>query len=113
MVVNFSIYGRVSSVKHLEKDRASAAGEGGEVEVMEMEEESTNRSRRFNNEEEDNVGTSDVNSIDEDFVDQAADDPDVVDEEETQSNDGQNGLNNEEVSAGRDDINCNAEHAVG
>jgi len=88
----------------------SAAGEeGGEVEVLEMEEEVTNSPSRSNDEEE-HVCASDINR---DFVDQAADDPDEVDEEsevdENQSN-GQSGLNNEEESAGRNDVNCNEEH---
>ena len=102
----------MSFVKHPIKDLSSTAGEDGGVEVVEVEEEVTNNSSRSNNEEE-HVCTSDINSINEDFVDQAADDPDEVDEqsevEEDQSH-GQSGLNNEEESAVRSDANSNVEH---
>ena len=108
VMVNFSIYRKVSSVKHPEKDSTSAAGEEGEVEVVELEEEVTNSSRRSIAEEEHVCATSDINR---DFVD----DPDEVDEhsevDENQIN-GQSGLNNEEESVGRDDVNCNEEHDV-
>ena len=92
--VNFSIYCRVSSVKHL-------APAEGEVEVVEVEELSNGGSRA-------NGCTSDVEC---NFVDQVADDPDEVDKsevEENQSN-GQSGLNKEE-SGGSNDVNSNEEH---
>ena len=52
VVVNFLIQRKVSSVKHPEKDPILAAGEEGEVQVVEIEEEVTNSSKRSNNEEE-------------------------------------------------------------
>ena len=68
-------------MKHLKKDPSSEAGEGGEVEVVEVEKEVTNSARRFNNEEDHVCTNININSINEDLVHQAADDPDEVDEQ--------------------------------
>ena len=72
---------RASFVKVSKIDCVSAAGEG-EVDIVDMEEEVTNRS---NNEEE----HGDVNSNNDDLDEEAADDPDEAEEN-------QSGMNNEE-----------------
>ena len=72
-----------------------------EVEVVE-EEELSNGGRRAND------CTSDV-ECNQDFVDQAGDDPGEVDQSEVEENHGQSGFNNEE-SIGGNDVNSNEEH---
>ena len=79
----------------------------GEVEVVEVDERLGNGGSRSNDGEE-GVCTNDVN-CNEDFVDQAADDPDVVDqqlEDENQSN----GFSYEEEPARNADAISNKDH---